>query len=259
MTKLRALVFNTLFYALMLSYMVFGMFMLIIPRRFALVVIQDFMHRQLALQRLFGMKIEVRGGEHFPVKGGIIASKHQSIWETFALHSMVPDAVFIYKKELGELPLFGNYLRKFEQIEVNRKGGPLAAQSMTRAARQAIELGRQILIFPEGTRRPPGAPALYKHGVSRIYENVGQAIVPIVLNSGLYWSNYFWSGHLGTIIVEALPPIPIGLSRDEFFERLVREMEAAGDRLFVETATGPHAPPLNEEQKARLKELQAAG
>ena len=159
MTKLRALVFNTLFYALMLSYMVFGMFMLIIPRRFALVVIQDFMHRQLALQRLFGMKIEVRGGEHFPVKGGIIASKHQSIWETFALHSMVPDAVFIYKKELGELPLFGNYLRKFEQIEVNRKGGPLAAQSMTRAARQAIELGRQILIFPEGTRRPPGSCA----------------------------------------------------------------------------------------------------
>lgn len=257
MIQLRAVTFNIIFYVMLFSYMAFCPFMLIIPRAWGIGIIRDFMSRQLKLQRLFGMTIEVRGAENFPTHGGIVAAKHQSIWETFALHSMVHDATFIYKKELGRVPLFGAYMRKFEQIEIDRKGGPLAAEAMTREARRVVALGRQIMIFPEGTRRPPGAEPKYKFGVARVYQGVEQPVTPVVLNSGFFWSNYFWSGHIGRLIVEVLPPIPPGLPARSFFDRLVGEMEAASDRLFIETATAVDAPPLSDFQKQRLLELKA--
>ncbi|WP_376803867.1 lysophospholipid acyltransferase family protein [Candidatus Raskinella chloraquaticus] len=257
MTRLRAIAFNSMYYGMMIGYMVFCPFMLFIPREKGIGLIRDLMRRKMALQRLFGMTIEVRGAQHLPVNGGIVAAKHQSIWETFALHSMVPDAVFIYKKELGDMPLFGAYMRKFEQIEIDRKSGPVAAAAMARDARAAIALGRQIMIFPEGTRRPPGAEPKYKYGITRIYTAVEQSVVPVVLNSGFFWSNYFWSGHRGRLIVDVLPAIPAGLSADEFFKRLVETMEEASDRLFIETATSPDAPPLTPFQRQRLAELQA--
>lgn len=255
MIRLRALLFNTLFYAMLIGYMVVCLIVLFIPRAWGRGIVVDFMRRQLALQRLFGMTIDVRGRDHLPLQGGIIAAKHQSMWETFALYTLVPDAVFIYKKELGRVPLFGSYLRKFEQIEIDRQGGPVAAEAMTRNARRAIDLGRQILIFPEGTRRPAGAEPKYKMGVARIYASVGCAVVPIVLNSGFFWSNFFWRGQIGRIVVEVLPPIEAGLSPQDFFNRLVSEMEAASNRLFIETATAADAPPLDAFQKKRLAEL----
>lgn len=258
MTKLRALLFNTLFYGMLIAYMVFCPFMLIIPRAAGLRIVRDLMRRELDLQRLFGMSIEVRGAEHLPVAGGIVAAKHQSMWETFALHTIIPDGVFIYKKELGRLPLFGNYLRKFEQIAIDRKGGPVAAEEMIRQARRAIDLHRQIMIFPEGTRRPPEAAPKYKYGVARIYERVECPVVPVVLNSGFFWSKFFWRGHVGKLVIEVLAPIRPGLTQEEFFEHLVRDMEAASDRLFIETATAPGAPPLTDAMKERLRVLQAA-
>lgn len=236
MIRLRAVAFNTLFYGLLILYMLAAVIAFALPRRVIYAIARSLAKRGLSLQRLFGMEIELRGAENLPNGGSIIAAKHQSMWETFALFFYVKDAAFIYKKELGEIPLFGAYLRKLELIEINRKGGPGAFRAMAAAARGAIDEGRQLVIFPEGTRRPPGAEPKYKYGVAKIYADVARPVVPIVLNSGLYWSSYFWRGRAGKLVIEVLPQIAPGLDADAFFEELQRVMEAASDRLIVETA-----------------------
>lgn len=236
MIRLRAFVFNTLFYGLLVLYMLAAIVAFALPRRVIYAIARSLAKHGLALQRLFGMEIELRGAEHLDRGGSIVAAKHQSMWETFALFFYVRDAAFIYKQELGRIPLFGAYLRKLELIEINRKGGARAFRAMATAARAAIDEGRQLVIFPEGTRRPPGAEPKYKYGVAKIYADVARPVVPIVLNSGLFWSSYFWRGRTGKLVVEVLPVIEPGLDADAFFTELQRVMEAASDRLIVETA-----------------------
>jgi 1-acyl-sn-glycerol-3-phosphate acyltransferase len=155
--------------------------------------------------------------------------------------------------------LFGTYLRKFGMIPVDRKGGPAALRAMAALAREAVDHGRQVLIFPEGTRREPGAAPAYKFGVAKMYAEIGRPVTPMVLNSGMYWSSYLWRGHPGTIIVEFLPPIPAGLPADAFFDELTRVMEAASDRILLETARRPDAPPLGASAQARVAALEAQG
>jgi 1-acyl-sn-glycerol-3-phosphate acyltransferase len=213
---------------------------------------------QLALQRLFGIRLDLRGAENLPREGGIIAAKHQSMWETFALVAFVRFPAFVYKKELGHILLFGSYLRKLRQIPVDRSAGSQAVKTMGDAARAAVDEGRQVLIFPEGTRKRPGSAPAYKFGIAKLYEATGRPVTPIALNSGLFWSNFFWNGHPGTIIVQVLPPIAPGLDRDTFFAEVQAVIERASDRLLLETAHGPNPPPLSPEAAARVKALEAA-
>jgi len=258
MTRLRALAFNTLFYAMLIGYMIVCPFLFLLPAERGWGVVRNLMRNENRLQRLFGIRIEVRGAEHMPAGGGIVAGKHQSMWETFSLVAFVPRPAFIYKKELGRLPLFGAYLRKFGMIEVDRKGGSAALRAMAESARAAVDAHRQVMIFPEGTRREAGAAPAYKFGVAKMYAEIGRPVVPMALNSGLYWSAFFWRGHPGTIVVEFLPPIEPGLEPAVFFERLQAETEAATDRLLLETAARADAPPLSPVAAARLAALKAA-
>jgi 1-acyl-sn-glycerol-3-phosphate acyltransferase len=130
--------------------------------------------------------------------------------------------------------LFGWYAAKAQEVAVDRRAGSQALTQMNERARDEAENGRQILIFPEGTRRPPGAPPAYKFGVAHLYSNLGFPCVPVALNSGLYWPRRKTIRRPGTIVVEILEPIPPGMPRDAFFRELQERLEAASDRLYHE-------------------------
>ena len=186
------------------------------------------------LKVIAGVKTEYRGRERIPSGGLLVAAKHQSAWETFALIPLFEDPTFILKRELMWIPLFGWYLMKARCVPIDRKAGSQALTLMNQRARQEVQAGRQILIFPEGTRKAPRARPAYKYGVAHLYENLGVPCLPVALNAGLYWPRRSFLRRPGTIRAEILEPIPPGLPRDAFFPLLQSEIETASNRLLAE-------------------------
>lgn len=187
------------------------------------------------LRVICNTKVEFRGGGNIPTGGYIIAPKHQSMWETFALCLYFPDFSFILKRELAWIPVFGWYLKRAEQIAINRSSGSSALAEASQKSRAILAEGRQIFIFPEGTRRPVGAPPLYKYGVAHIYSQANVPCLPVALNSGLFWPRRSFIRRPGTILVEFLQPIPPGLEKNAFLEILQDRMEAATATLVSES------------------------
>jgi 1-acyl-sn-glycerol-3-phosphate acyltransferase len=181
-----------------------------------------------------GTKVEWRGIEKIPAGACIVACKHQSLWETFALYAVLPDPTYILKRELMWIPLFGWYMRKARLIPVDRSAGVAALARMTVLARQELDRARQLVIFPEGTRRPPGARPAYKTGVAYLYGKAGVACVPMALNSGLFWPRRSVRRFPGTVLVEALDPIAPGLDNRAFLAHLQNLLEEATARLVQE-------------------------
>ncbi len=164
----------------------------------------------------------------------LVSSKHQSLWETFALLPLLSDPAYIMKRELMWIPFFGWYTWKAGMIPVDRKKGSQALADMNACVARELARNRQIIIFPEGTRRAPGAEPRYKYGVVHLYAETGVACLPIALNSGLFWPRRSLRRYPGTIRVEVLDPIPPGLGKEAFFERLQGDVEAATARLVAE-------------------------
>lgn len=190
--------------------------------------------REVLLRWVGGVKSEITGLENLPDTGCVIVSKHQSAWETFALAEYYRQPTFILKRELRWVPFFGWYLMKFRQIPVDRgkKGKALAA--MGKRAAEAIAENRNIIIYPEGTRRPAGAEPQYKYGIVHLYKTLNCPIVPIALNSGVYWPRRRFFRFPGTIKAEILEPIQPGLPPEEFFKLLQERIETASERLLDE-------------------------
>jgi 1-acyl-sn-glycerol-3-phosphate acyltransferase len=182
------------------------------------------------LKVLAGLDYEVRGT--VPRGGVLVASKHMSMWDTLALYMLLDDAVVVLKRELLNVPFYGWYVRKARMIAIDRAAGASALRQMASQARAALALGRPIVIFPEGTRRAPGAPPDYKPGVAGIYGQLGAACVPVALNSGLFWTGLL--KRPGRVVIEFLPPIPPGLKRAEFMRTLEDKIETATARLVAE-------------------------
>jgi 1-acyl-sn-glycerol-3-phosphate acyltransferase len=238
----RSILFNLLFYVTTTLFVVIGSPLLLAPRRWAMAALRVHSRFELWLLRVIcGTKFEVRGREHLPHGPCLVASKHQSAWETFALIPLFRDPALLMKRELFWIPFHGWFSKKFEMIPVDRDKGPAALRRMLREAKKRIEAGREIIIFPEGTRRPPGAPPSYKTGIVLLYEALGVPCVPVALNSGLFWPRRTLTRRPGTIVVEILEPIPPGLPKKEFLSRLEATIETAADRLLAEgtaTSTG---------------------
>ena len=186
------------------------------------------------LKMIVGTKLEVRGREKLPKGACLVASKHQSAWETFALIPLFRDPAYLMKRELFWIPFHGWFSYKFKMIPVDRDKGPAALRRMLAEAKIRAAAGREIIIFPEGTRRAPGAPPDYKTGVFLLYEALQIPCVPVALNSGLFWPRRSFKRYPGTIIVEFLDPIPPGLSKREFLPRLQGAIETASNRLIAE-------------------------
>lgn len=187
------------------------------------------------LRVLCGIRYEVRGREHMPAGGALVASKHQSMFETLAFWAILPDPAIILKKELAFLPVFGWYAMKLKNIKVDRAAGAKALRDMLKQARDRAGEGRQVVIFPQGTRLAPGETDTCKPGVAGLYSAMKAPCIPVALNSGLYWPAHGFVRRPGTIVVEFLPAIGPGLSKDAFMTELETRIESASTALLGET------------------------
>ena len=256
---LRSLVFFVLFYVQSLVFAVaIGLPAVIIRRPFAIGLAMAMgwaWTSRFLLRWVVGIRTEVTGAENIPEGGCIIASKHQSDWDIYAILPWSRHPAFIAKKELMSIPFFGWAAQTFETIPIDRKLGSHAVPAMIEAARGAVSRGCRIVIFPEGTRRPPLAEPKYKVGVMRLYEALGVPVVPVALNSGLFWgrrSLVLWPGKARA---RFLPPIPPGLPAEEMQQRLIAAIEAESDRLVLVAAKEGIARPLSPETQARVQAL----
>jgi len=231
----RSVVFNLLFYLNLFVYLIIALPTLLLPYRYLRGVARSWARTNLWMLRVIcGVKAEFRGFDKLPPGGLLIASKHQSIWETFALLLYIHDPTYILKRELMWIPLFGWYLWKAQMIPVNRGARGPALQAMTERAKIEAARGRQIVIFPEGTRRPPGAEPKYKYGVAFLYAECGVPCVPVALNSGLFWPRRSFRRFPGTVVVQACDPIAPGLEKPEFMAKLQEELESATNKIVQE-------------------------
>lgn len=232
---IRSLIFALTFYTVTGLFLVVGSWLLIAPRAWAMQGLK--LHGQTCvwlLGAICGTRMEVRGAEKLPQGPYLVVAKHQSAWDTFALVPLFHDPAIVLKEELKWIPFYGWFCIKFEHILVRRDRAAVALKQMVSDAKDKASEGREILIFPEGTRRAPGAPPDYKPGYVALYEGLGLPCVPLALNSGHYWPRRSLRRHPGTIVVEILDPIPAGLSRVEFRRRVEEEIEVASAKLLNE-------------------------
>jgi 1-acyl-sn-glycerol-3-phosphate acyltransferase len=169
----------------------------------------------------------VAGAEHLPRQPAIVASKHQSAWDTLVFAVLLDNPAYVHKQELLGLPLVGWYMARNGSIPVDRAGGAAALRAMLAAAERRVAEGRSIVIFPEGTRTAPGQSPPYHPGVAALYRRLGLPVVPVGLDSGRYWPRRSFLKRPGTITLMVLPPIPPDLEREAFMERLRASIEAA--------------------------------
>jgi 1-acyl-sn-glycerol-3-phosphate acyltransferase len=235
MLTARSLLFNFLFYVNITVLMIIGLPMMLGGRRgvFALARLWGAISVWL-LEMICGLRVEYRGVENIPSGAVLIAAKHQSFLETFALLKYAPDFAIILKRQLTYVPLFGLYLIVSRQIAIDRGRGRQSLKQIVAGARPVLAAGRQVFIYPEGTRRPPGAPPNYKQGVGALYVQTGAPCLPVALNTGLFWRRRGLLRRPGVAVIEYLPPIGPGLDRAAFSARLQTAIEAACARLNAE-------------------------
>jgi len=231
----RSFLFNALFYVNIVTRMTVALPTILLPRRFILGVLRAYARSSLALLRVVcGIEVEWRGRDKIPSGACIVACKHQSFWETFALFSVFRDPTYVLKRELMWLPLFGWLARKARMIPIDRGARVASLARIAALARAEIAHSRQIVIFPEGTRRAPGAEPRYLPGVAYLYAETGLPCVPVALNSGLFWPRRSFLRYPGIVLVEVLDPIPPGLDKRTFLKRLQNVLEEATTRLVEE-------------------------
>jgi 1-acyl-sn-glycerol-3-phosphate acyltransferase len=251
MILIRSLLFNIFFFANITILLIVALPILFMPRDFVFRIGKIWARSSLwLLKTICGTYVEFRGRENIPKGPFIVAAKHQSAWETFALIMLFDDFCYILKRELTFIPLFGWYLWKADQIAINRAAGSSALAQAEEKARKIFAEGRRLFIFPEGTRRPAGAPPKYKFGVAHIYDACQVPCLPIALNSGLFWARRSLIKRPGTIIVDILPPIAPGMEKQDFFAVLQNRLEEASERLIAEAvARDPSLQPIIERNR----------
>ena len=235
MLLVRSLLFALAFYVTTALFLVLGSWLLIAPRSWAMAGLRTHAIVSVWLLRVIaGTKLEVRGQEKLSKGAVLVVSKHQSAWDTFGLVPLFRDPAIVLKDELKWIPFYGWFCVKFEHILVKRDKAAKALKTMIADAEVRKAQGREIVIFPEGTRQAPGAPPDYKPGYVALYEALEIPCVPLALNSGLFWPRRQFIRHPGTIVVEFLDPIPPGLPRKEFRAVLEARLEEASQRLVDE-------------------------
>jgi 1-acyl-sn-glycerol-3-phosphate acyltransferase len=234
MLLIRSALFNVVFYATFIAFMVIGVPFLLISRGSALLVVRLWARVSVWLLAVMcGTRIEFRNLELLPKGASIVAVKHQSFLETFALINVLDDFTYILKKELTTIPFFGWYLRATQQIGIDRSKKGSTMGMLVRAVQEKLAAGRQIVIFPEGTRCPVGMPAVYKPGVSVLCVAGNVPCTPVALNSGLFWPRHSFVRRPGTVVIEFLPPIHPGLDKRHFMAALENAIEPATNALVA--------------------------
>lgn len=205
-----------------------------------------------------GIRYRIVGRERLPAGPAVIASKHQSAWETMIFHQLLDDPVFAIKRELFAIPLVGWYMRKAGCIRIDRSSPVRAMRTMIEGATRALADGAQVVVFPEGTRVAPGNKRPYHAGISGLYGSGKVPVIPVALNSGVFWGRRAFRKYPGEITVEILPPVPEGLDREGFLHELKQSIESASERLCAEA--DQQLPPrwrLAERSRATTRALGA--
>jgi len=257
MIILRSVLFNIVFYAnLILQMVLLTPFYFLVSRKTALIVPKNWARsNHWLLEKMVGTTFEIEGLENIPEGGYIFAPKHQSFWDVFALLPWLSDFFFILKRELMWIPLFGWYVQKQRMVPVDRGARGRVMTAVMNRAKEEMAAGRQLIIYPEGTRRPPGASPDYKYGIARLYRDLNVPVVPVAMHPGLFWPRRKFLRYPGHFKVRILPAIPPGLDPDVFLKTLLDVTEAASDELLIETVrNNPHLP-LPPTAVQRLKEL----
>ena len=228
----RSLVFQLLFYGWTAIMAIVCLPALLLPQP-AIAAVSRFWSRSnfLFLRAVNGIDYRIEGTGHIANGPAIYACKHQSAWDTMIFPVLLHDPVVVLKRELLMIPFYGWYARKYGSIGIDRKGGAQSLRKMLRDARRAIDSGRSIVVFPEGTRTAPGERRPYHSGIAALYADLGLPVVPVALNSGLFWSRRSILRRPGTITMRLLPPIPPGLDRRAFMARLEAAIEGAQAEL----------------------------
>lgn len=183
------------------------------------------------LRYITGIRVRIEGEQHLPTGGLLIASKHQSMFDVLIPWRLFAFPALIFKRELAWVPIFGWYVVKLKNVAINRKDGAKALRKMLQQCTALAKQGRQILIFPEGTRIKPGAKGLYKPGVAGLYKEMQVPCVPIALNSGMHWPGSGFSFRPGVITVRILPAIAPGLDKKTFMKELELRIETASAEI----------------------------
>ena len=229
MTYLRSALFLLFFFTLTLAMGIVFLPLLVAPRKICVAMARAWCRATLwGLKIICGTGMRVTGD--IPKGGVLVASKHMSMWDTLALYVVLDDPGIVLKRELLRIPFYGWYLGKAAAIPIDRAAGANALRAMTKAAQAALSAGRPILIFPEGTRKNPGAAPDYKPGVAGLYALLDVPCVPAALDSGRYWTSL--RKFPGTITLQFLDPIAPGLKRGAFMAELESRIEAATNRLL---------------------------
>lgn len=244
MIRFRSILFNLFFFFFHLVLVVVMTLLLPFPRRLEQRVVRVWTGLLgWSLKALVGLDIEIRGRENLPSGAVVIVSKHQSAWDTFVFYTLVDDPNYILKKELMDIPFWGWCAAKCGAIGVDRDGGGSALKKMVRDTQDRLDKGRQVILFPEGTRSKPGSRLPYHPGIAAMYNHTQAPVIPVALNSGLFWGRGSFIKYPGVVTIEFLAPLPPGLKRREFMAELESRIETASDALIVEAKEKfPHLP-----------------
>ena len=244
MNPIRSLAFEVAYWILSVFYALVSAFAALIPGRGPLNAVLRFYTRRMlwALHWLGGVKVDVKGQQRLPQGAFIVAAKHHSWGDGFVLFSHVDNLVFVAGDHLERIPLLRGILRKFGAIMVDNCGGPEARRALAEKAAAANADGRRILIFPEGHLAKAGERFRYRTGVFHMYRDFGLPVVPVATNLGLFWRQQEFIKHAGRATVEFLDPIPPGLDRHDFLERLETAIETRSQQLIAEATGEPVRP-----------------
>ena len=233
MLAVRSLAFNLCFYAAT-TLIAFGGLPTLVSGRAVMRLARLWGRVTLWLLRVVaGTRVEFRGLENIPAGAMLVGAKHQSALETLALCTVFPEFAYVLKRELLFIPLIGWFLSRSGMVAIDRSKGARAMSLMNAAAADAITQGRQLIVFPEGTRTAPGADPAYKQGLSHLYAALSVPCLPVALNTGLYWPRRSFVRRPGTTVIEFLPPIPPGLARTDFLDLVQDHIETASRALLA--------------------------
>lgn len=237
MLVLRSLLFNLIFFGFGAGYLILGAPLLLGPRRFQRRAMRWMAQGLVWLMgRTVGVTVHVTGREHLPVEGAaLIAAKHQSAFDTVIWFTLVPDVAYVMKKELFSIPFYGWFARRAPMIGVDRAGGGKAMRQMMREAQEVARQGRQIVIFPEGTRTSPGQRVPYQPGIVALASTLKLPVIPVATNSGEFWGRRNFLKRPGVLEVRVLPPLL--LPREELLERLEQVIETEQLKLGRNSAS----------------------